>query len=282
MKWRKIEENLIKVCMGIAVAIVVGSLLLVFAMVLLKRAGALNPDMITKVPQGGYYLGKAGGILNAIVGSLYLAGGAIILATIISIPISWFLNQYSGRSRSAEFIRFSLDVACGIPSLVYGVFIFLLMVMLHQRTSLFWGIITVALFITPILVRAMDELMQTVSRDLREASRGLGATEFETLRFVTTKQALPGIIAAILLAFGRGIGDAAAVLFTAGYTDRIPTSLFDPVATLPLAIFFQISSPYPEVQQRAYASGIILLVIVLLLVALSRFVSRFFMKYVIR
>jgi len=93
---------------------------------------------------------------------------------------------------------------------------------------------------------------------------------------------MPGIVAAILLAFGRGIGDAAAVLFTAGYTDSIPTSLFDPVATLPLAIFFQISSPYPEVQQRAYASGIILLVIVLVLIILSRFVSRRLMKYVIR
>ena len=124
--------------------------------------------------------------------------------------------------------------------------------------------------------------MQTVSRDLKEASYGLGATDFETLRYVITRQAMPGIVAAILLAFGRGIGDAAAVLFTAGYTDSIPTSLFDPVATLPLAIFFQISSPYPEVQQRAYASGIILLVIVLVLIILSRFVSRRLMKYVIR
>lgn len=268
--------------MGIAVAIVIGSLLLVFAMVILKGAGALSLDMITKIPQGGYYLGKSGGVLNAIIGSLYLAGGAIALATVLSIPISWYLNQYSNANRGAEFIRFSLDVACGIPSLVYGVFIFLLMVMIQQRTSLFWGIITVALFITPILVRAMDELMQTVPGSLKEASRSLGATEFETLRHVTTKQALPGIVAAILLAFGRGIGDAAAVLFTAGYTDRIPTSLFDPVATLPLAIFFQISSPSLEVQQRAYASGIILLVIVLLLIASSRFVSRYFMKYIIR
>lgn len=282
MNWRRTEERIIRVCMGIAVAIVIGSLLLVSAMVILKGIGALTPDMITKIPQGGYYLGKSGGILNAIVGSLYLAGGAIILATIISIPISWYLNQYSDTSRFSELLRFSLDVACGIPSLVYGVFIFLFMVMIQQRTSLFWGIITVALFITPILVRAMDELMQTVPGSLKEASCGLGATEFETLRHVTTKQALPGIVAAILLAFGRGIGDAAAVLFTAGYTDRIPTSIFDPVATLPLAIFFQISSPYPEVQQRAYASGIILLLIVLLLVTLSRFVSRCFMKYVIR
>jgi phosphate transport system permease protein len=96
------------------------------------------------------------------------------------------------------------------------------------------------------------------------------------------RQALPGVLTAILLAFGRGIGDAASVIFTAGYTDSIPSSLFDPVATLPLAIFFQLGTPIPEVQQRAYASGIILLVVVLLLSALSRVAARKFTKFVTR
>ena len=157
MNRRKAEEQIVKGLMGVAIAIVIGSLILVFGMVLVKGAGALNLDMITKVPEGGYYLGKGGGILNAIVGSLYLAGGAIMLATVISIPISWYLNQDAGKSRFAECVRTSLDVACGIPSLVYGVFIFLIMVVIHQRTALIWGIITVAIFIIPILVRAMDK-----------------------------------------------------------------------------------------------------------------------------
>ena len=77
------------------------------------------------------------------------------------------------------------------------------------------------------------------------------------------RQALPGIVTGVLLAFGRGIGDAAAVLFTAGYTDRLPTSLLRPVASLPLAVFFQLGTPYPEVQQRAYAAALILTIIVL-------------------
>jgi phosphate transport system permease protein len=90
---------------------------------------------------------------------------------------------------------------------------------------------------------------------------------------VITKQVIPGLLTAILLAFGRAIGDAASVLFTAGYTDRIPTSLLQPVASLPLAVFFQLATPYPEVQQRAYASAFILTILVLGISILSRWIS---------
>ena len=130
-------------------------------------------------------------------------------------------------------IRFFLDAACGIPSIVYGAVVFLLMVAVGQRASLLWGCITVALFITPLLARAMDEVMQMVPTLLKEASYGLGATDFETLLHVVTRQALPGLVTAVLLAFGRGIGDAASVLFTAGYTDRIPVSITGPCCNAP-------------------------------------------------
>ena len=93
---------------------------------------------------------------------------------------------------------------------------------------------------------------------------------------------LPGIITAVLLAFGRGIGDAASVLFTAGYTDRIPTSLMQPTASLPLAVFFQLSTPYPAVQQRGYASAVILTIIVLLISLGSRWISARLNKYTIK
>lgn len=282
MNSRVLEENLFKVLMILSLVVVLGSLVLVFGIVTLKGASALSIDMVTKVPQGGYYLGKGGGVLNAIIGSLYLAGGALILGTGISLPVAWYLNQCRPASRRVSMIRNALDIACGIPSLIYGAFVFLVIIGLSQRTSLFWGIITVALFISPILIRAMDEVMQTVSGRLKEASYSLGATEMETLFYIVTRQALPGIISAIILAFGRAIGDAAGVLFTAGYTDSIPSSLSDPVATLPLAIFFQLSAPFPEVQARAYASCIILLVIVLLLSVASRILSKKAAKYAIK
>ncbi|MBN2735045.1 MAG: phosphate ABC transporter permease PstA [Methanomicrobiaceae archaeon] len=282
MKRRNLEEKIFKSVMILSLTIVICSLLAVFATVIIKGAPSLSLEMITEVPKGGYYLGGGGGILNAIVGSLYLSIGAIVIAFILSLPMALYLNQYSERSRVPGIIRMILEVSTGIPSLIYGVFVFLIMIEVGARASLFWGIITIAVFITPILTRGMDEIMQTVPLKLKEASLALGTTRFETLIHVITRQALPGILTAVILAFGRGIGDAASVLFTAGYTDSIPTSLSDPVATLPLAIFFQLSTPIPEVQQRAYASAIILLVIVLLLSAVSRILSRRFMEYVVR
>ena len=282
MDRRIAEQRLFKGLMYISLGIVLGSLFLVFAIVIIKGAAALNIAMITQIPQGGYYLGKEGGILNAIVGSLYLAAGAILLATGISLPTAWYLQNFTKKSKFASIIRMLLEIAAGIPSLIYGAFIFLIMIMLQARASLLWGIITVGIFIVPLLTRAIDEVMQMVPAKLIEASFSIGATRWETIFNVVTKQALPGLLTAILVAFGRGIGDAASVLFTAGYTDSIPTSLNDPVATLPLAIFFQLGTPFPMVQERAYACGIILLVIVLAICIGSRYLSKKFTTYVIK
>ncbi len=282
MDRRIAEERFFKGLMYVSLFIVLGCLISVFAIVIIKGIPSLNISMVTETPHGGYYLGGGGGILNAIVGSLYLAAGAVILATIISIPTAWYLQNFPRSSRFASSTRILLDIAAGIPSLIYGAFVFLIMVFLQTEASLFWGIITVALFLVPLLTRAVDEVMQTVPKKLMDASYALGATKLETVFHVVTKQALPGILTAVLVAFGRGIGDAASVLFTAGYTDAIPVSITDPVATLPLAIFFQLSTPFPEVQERAYASGIILLVIVLITCVGSRYLSKKFTKYCVK
>lgn len=282
MDRRNLEESVFKGLMYLSLAIVLGSLIAVFAIVVIKGASALNIAMITQVPQGGYYLGKEGGILNAIVGSIYLAAGAILFATVLSIPTAWYLQNFSRKSKYAATIRMILDIAAGIPSLIYGAFIFLIMIMFHARASLLWGIITVGIFLTPLLTRAIDEVMQMVPAKLTEASYSLGATRLETIYHVVTRQALPGLITAVLVAFGRGIGDAASVMFTAGYTDSIPTSLNDPVATLPLAIFFQLGTPFPQVQDRAYACGIILLIIVLVICIGSRYLTKKYIRYSIK
>ncbi|MCX6694269.1 MAG: phosphate ABC transporter permease PstA [Methanomicrobiales archaeon] len=279
---RRIEEAVFKALMVISLFIVLGSLLAVILVVVIRGAPALTLSMVTQVPQGGFYLGKEGGILNAIIGSLYVATGATLIAIVIALPFAWYLNQYAGKSRFADIFRAILDIATGVPSLLYGAFAFSIMLAIGAKTSLLWGILTIALFITPLLARSFDEVIQTVPFKLKEASFALGATRLETVLYVVSRQALPGILTGILLAFGRGIGDAASILFTAGYTDSIPTSLGDPVATLPLAIFFQLGSPIPAVQARAYASGIILLAIVLILSVVSRVLTKRYMKYVIK
>ncbi len=239
----------------------------------------LSWEMISQSPKGGFYFGKEGGILNAIVGSLYLSVASTLLATLIGIPVALYINVYMTRHQKiASFIRFCLDLLWGVPSIVYGAFGFIVMVLLGLKTSLLAGILTVTIFILPIIVRSLDEILTTVPRGLHEASLSLGSTRSETSFKVFLRQCSGGIITGILLAFGRGIGDAASVLFTTGYTDYIPDSLGRPAATLPLAIFFQLSSPFPEVQDRAYAATVVLTLIILIISIITRIISKKYNK----
>ncbi|MDD5454410.1 MAG: phosphate ABC transporter permease PstA [Candidatus Ratteibacteria bacterium] len=283
MDKRKIEENIFKALMGISTSVILFCLLLIIVTIVVKGLPAMNLAMITQTPKGGYYLGKEGGILNAIVGSLELAGGATFLALLISLPVVLYLNVYAKKkAKIATLTRFSFDVLWGIPSIVYGAFGFTIMLFLGLRTSLLGGIIAVAIFILPIMSRAMDEVIKMIPTELFDASYSLGATKLETAFKVIVKQALPGILTAVLIAFGRGIGDAASVIFTAGFSDSIPYSLFRPAATLPLAIFFQLGTPFPEVRERAYASALILTVIILIISMVSRLVTKKFTRHIIK
>jgi phosphate transport system permease protein len=192
------------------------------------------------------------------------------------------LRTYADGSRFAGVIRGLLDVLWGVPSIVFGAFGFTIMIYLGLRASLLAGIITVAMFELPIMIRSIDEIVRMVPRELDEATYALGSTKFETAVKVITKQALPGIITGALLAFGRGVGDAASVLFTAGFTDRIPVSLKDPAATLPLSIFFQLGTPFEEVHKRAYAAALVLVILVLSVSITSRVISARLSKYAVK
>jgi phosphate transport system permease protein len=282
VKSRKIEEFVFKVFMIASIVLVLGILAGIVIVIVLRGASSLNLAMLIQTPEGGYYLGKGGGIANAIVGSLYLAFGALLLSSLFGLPIAFALQkEYLGR-RLAHMTRLSLDILWGTPSIVYGAFGFIIMVYLGLRASLLGGIITLALLMLPIMIRSIEEVIRMTPPELKEISYAMGTTRIETTLTVVLRQALPGIMTGVLLAFGRGIGDAASILFTAGYTDYIPRSLFDPVASLPLAVFFQVATPIPEVQQRAYASALILLVIVLLISLASRLLSRRYSRHIVR
>jgi phosphate transport system permease protein len=282
MNRRRFEESVFKILMIGSTVVVLGSLVLILGTVVCRGLPALTLDMLTQTPKGGYYLGKEGGILNAIVGSLYLAAGGTVLALLVSLPIACYLQLYVNRTRLAGATRLALDVLWGVPSIVYGAFGFIIMLWLGMRASLLGGIIALAFLELPIMVRAMDEAIAMVPPALKEASYALGATRLETALKVIVRQTGPALLTAILLAFGRGIGDAASVLFTAGYTDRLPDSLLGPAASLPLAVFFQLGTPFPAVQERAYASALVLTIIVLALCLISRWLSRRLSKNVIR
>jgi phosphate transport system permease protein len=279
---RHIEEAIFKGMMIFSFLLVASSLGVILLTVVIKGLPALDLAMITQTPKGGYYLGKEGGILNAIIGSLYLAGGATLLALLVSLPIALYLRSYASSPTRADLVRLAMDVLWGIPSIVYGAFGFTIMLALGVRASLLGGILVLALLELPIMTRAMDEVIRMMPTELEQASFALGSNRLETAVNVVIRQMLPGIVTAILLAFGRGIGDAASVLFTAGYTDRIPNSLLRPVASLPLAVFFQLGTPFPEVQRRAYASALILTAIVLAVSLGSRWLAGRLGRYAIK
>ncbi|BES62721.1 PstA family ABC transporter permease [Dysgonomonas capnocytophagoides] len=278
MKFKFIEEKIFNLLMFIATLIVFGFFASIVWTIAKNGIPPITWEMISELPGGGFYLGKEGGILNAITGSALIVSGATLLGLGISIPVVFYLNIYLRKdSKLAYLTRLSFDVLFGIPSIVYGAFAFTIMIFFGLKTSLLGGIIVITLLIIPIFIRSMDEVARSVSKDLIDASYSLGATKLETGK-VILRQIAPGIVTATLLSIGRAIGDAAGVMFTAGFTDNIPTSLNQPAATLPLSVFFQLSSPIPEVRERAYAAALLLTIIVLILSIAGRLVTNRFSK----
>lgn len=261
---RKAEEWCFTALMWLSVLTATVLLGLILFIVTWRGIGALSWEILTQVPTGAFYLGGEGGILNAITGSLALAMGATLLALLLAVPLVLYMHVYARSTRTSQLIRLSLDVMWGVPSIVYGAFGFSLMLYLGLRASLLAGIIALALVVLPILARTFDEVLSLTPRELSEVTFALGTTRLEVIG-ILLRQTIPGLVTAILLAFGRGIGDAAAVLFTAGYTNNMPESLFRPVASLPLAIFFQLGTPFATVQARAYAAALILTALILII-----------------
>ncbi len=282
MDKRKLEEKIFKVIMVVSLCIVMGALFSILGIIFVKGASSLSVGMVTQTPTGGYYLGGGGGILNAIVGSLYLAAGGTLLAFFISLGVALYLQKEFAPAKVSHTIRFMLDVMWGIPPVVYGVFCFIIMIFLGIGTSLLGGIIALTLIEIPIMTRMMDESISNVPLELKEASYSLGSTKLDAALYITPRQALPGIISGVLIAFGRAVGTAAPLLYTTGTSNHIPSSLFDSAHSLPVMIFELTTSPIPEVRDRAYAAAFILLSIVLVVNLISRKLTKRVGAYVIR
>ncbi len=276
-KSKFIEENIMVALMWVAVVLVIIFVASIICTIFIKGFSSISWDMITKVPGTNWSLTNDGGFLNAILGSVYVVAPAIVLALVVSIPVVFYMNLYRRRSNRLSYIaRLVYDVLYGIPSIVYGAFAFMVMVAVGMRASVLGGILVSTLLIIPMLIRSGDEISKSVPDDMIDAAYSLGATKWETLK-VVVKQVLPGMATATLLAVGKAVGDAAAVMFTAGFSDSLATSLSSPTATLPLAIFNWITMPEPF-PGRAYAAALVLTVIVLILSLGGRWITNHFTK----
>lgn len=272
-----IEEKVVKALMRVSVSLVILVVASIICTIFVKGFGSLSWDMVTKVPGRNWNTTDDGGFINAIWGSVIVVAPATLIAMVVSIPVVFYMNLYRRRSNWLSYVaRLAYDVLYGIPSIVYGAFAFMIMVMVGMRASVLGGIIVSTLLIIPMFIRNGDEISKSVPDDMIDAAYSLGATKWETLK-VVVRQVLPGMATATLLAVGKAIGDAAAVMFTAGFSDSMATSLSSPTATLPLAIFNWVTMPDPF-PGRAYAAALVLTVIVLILSLGGRWITNHFTK----
>lgn len=272
-----IEEKVVKALMWVSVSLVILVVASIVCTIFVKGFGSLSWDMVTKVPGRNWNTTDDGGFINAIWGSVIVVAPATLIAMVVSIPVVFYMNLYRRRSNWLSYVaRLAYDVLYGIPSIVYGAFAFMIMVVVGMRASVLGGIIVSTLLIIPMFIRNGDEISKSVPDDMIDAAYSLGATKWETLK-VVVRQVLPGMATATLLAVGKAIGDAAAVMFTAGFSDSMATSLSSPTATLPLAIFNWVTMPDPF-PGRAYAAALVLTVIVLILSLGGRWITNHFTK----
>lgn len=272
-----IEEKVVKALMWVSVSLVILVVASIICTIFVKGFGSLSWDMVTKEPGRNWNTTDDGGFINAIWGSVIVVAPATLIAMVVSIPVVFYMNLYRRRSNWLSYVaRLAYDVLYGIPSIVYGAFAFMIMVMVGMRASVLGGIIVSTLLIIPMFIRNGDEISKSVPDDMIDAAYSLGATKWETLK-VVVRQVLPGMATATLLAVGKAIGDAAAVMFTAGFSDSMASSLSSPTATLPLAIFNWVTMPDPF-PGRAYAAALVLTVIVLILSLGGRWITNHFTK----
>ncbi len=275
-----LKEKIFKVLMFIAVLIVAASLVIIVGMNIVKGGLVLlkKPGLLVASPGPKYLLGGDGGILHAILGSIYMVIPSTIIAAILAYLIALFLQIDYIRKKYADKIRVFFDILWGVPSIIYGIFMLSVLIFINGRGSLLAAIVTLTLLQLPIITRYMDEALQTVPHGVRESLYSLGATRIET-SLITTRYALPGIMAGILLGMGRAMGDAASVVFTAGAGNAMPKGLLQSATSLPVLIFLQAGSYYESVREDAYAASFILILIIIVLNLVSRLSAGHFTKY---
>jgi phosphate transport system permease protein len=254
-----------------AAAVAVAPLLLMLGQLLVNGVGQLTPTFFTRMPVPPGVRG--GGVANAIVGSMLLVAIAIIVAVPVGIGAGLYLAEHR-RARFATMVRLLADVLSGLPTIVLGIFIWELVVRPSGHFSAWAGGMALALVVLPLVARATEEMVRLVPVSLSEAALALGFSRWRTAFTVVLRTAMPGILTAVLIAVARAAGEAAPLLFTAFGNPFWSTDPSRPIAALPLQIYTYAQSPYEEWRAQAWASALLLLVLVALISAGARAVVR--------
>ena len=267
VKWRKFVSNFMLTMTGLCALISVAVLFLILGYLIYNGGTSINWDFFTKLPKPVGETG--GGMANAIVGSLKL----LLLASAFGVPIGFlggiYLAEFSGKA-TASVVRYAADLLNGVPSIVIGIFAYSMVVLPFKHFSAFAGAFALGLMMIPITLRSTEEFLNSVPKMLREGAMALGASKTKTIQSVIVPAAYRGILTAILLALARVAGETAPLLFTAFGNRFWSNGLSQPTASLPVMIFTYAVSPYDDWHRQAWAAGLVLLGLVLIINIVAR------------
>ena len=270
LAWRKGSNIVMLALTGVACLVALAPLVWILWYVVLQGASALTPGFFTSLPTPVGVPG--GGIVNSLVGSAITVG----LGVLGAVPVGILAAMYVATRPNTPLglaVRFGTDVISGVPSIVMGIFAYTLIVLPQRHFSAFSGGAVLAFIMLPIIIRTTEEMLKLVPASLREASLALGAPEWRTSLAVLLPAAANGIITGVMLAVARAAGEAAPMLFTAFGNPFLNTQLDQPIATLPQTIFVYAVSPYEDWRAKAWATALVLIVLVLALNVLARVFS---------
>ncbi|MGE5190450.1 MAG: phosphate ABC transporter permease PstA [Gemmatimonadota bacterium] len=268
---RRAADTAAKAAFAASAAIVVLPLFLIFFDLLFKGARELRWSLLTELPRP---VGEpGGGIANGIVGTLTVSGLAMAGGIPMAVMTGIYLAEY-GKGAFATAVRFAVDTLTGVPSIIMGIFGYVLWVVPMKRFSAWAGASALAMIFIPVVVRTTEELLRTVPLTVREAALALGIARWKTTLYITVRTALPGVMTGILLAMARIVGETAPLLFTALGNQFWQSGLDQPIAAVPLQVFAYAISPYEDWHDKAWAGAVVLILMVLVLSVLGRLLAR--------
>lgn len=268
---RRWVSNAMVGLMVVAVILAVLPLLLILLNLIVKGAGSLSWAFFTRTPVPAGETG--GGVAHAIVGTLLIVGVASLVGLPLGIGAGVYCAEFPG-SRLAKATRFIADVMNGTPSIVVGVFAWALIVARTKQFSALAGSAALAMLMVPMVMRTTEELVRLVPHSLREAALALGYPRWRTTLSVVLRTALPGIVTGSLLSVARIAGETAPLLFTALGSQYMSLQVAEPMAALPLTVFTYAIGPYEEWHRYAWATALVLILVVLLLSLAARLATR--------
>jgi phosphate transport system permease protein len=268
---RKFKSALFVGFCGLSVLLALTPVALIFFFVVKQGMGALNLDFFTHMPKPAGEAG--GGMANAIVGTLIITGLGSLFAIPVGVLSAVYMAEFKG-SRLGSITRFAADTLNGVPSIVVGLFVYVMVVQPVKQFSALAGGLALGIMMIPIVARTTEELLLLVPSTMKEGALALGATHARAVFSVILPAALPGIITGILLALARIAGETAPLLFTALGNSFFTTRITQPMATLPVMVYTYATSAFPDWHRQAWAGALVLVSIVFACSVMARLATR--------